>query len=393
MKVTCLIDSLSSGGAQRQLCTLAVLLKKQGMDVTMLTYHPFDFFLPVIREAGVKYRCVEGRSVPQRILAIRRALRREEQDVVLAFLDAPCFYAELAAIPGRKWGLVVSERSSEPGIRGGWRRWMRLAHLMADSVITNSHTNRLMIERSIPSLKDRIITVYNVVDLKTFSPLPARPPAENPGIRLMAAANFLGLKNHLGFVEAIAIVSRREPALEIHLDWYGGLPNRKNGTPDDDLYNAIKVLIEKHGLQSRVRLHPPSPDIINLYRSCDAVVLPSFYEGLSNVVCEAMACGRPVLASYVSDTGNLVKDGYNGFVFDPTSPEDMAKTVIRLARLTGPERELFGQRGRQMAERMFNPETIASRYVEILTAAAERKHVAIEHWIPEVPDSAYRSLN
>ena len=48
VKVLCLIDSLSSG-AQRQLCTLAVLLKQQGMDVSMLTYHPHDFFLPILR--------------------------------------------------------------------------------------------------------------------------------------------------------------------------------------------------------------------------------------------------------------------------------------------------------------------------------------------------------
>jgi len=53
MKITCLIDGLVPGGAQRQLCMLAVLLKKRGMDVSMLTYHNHDFFLPMIREAGL----------------------------------------------------------------------------------------------------------------------------------------------------------------------------------------------------------------------------------------------------------------------------------------------------------------------------------------------------
>jgi len=115
MKVTCFIDSLSSGGAQRQLCTLAALLKKRGMDVSMLTYHPHDFFLPMIREAGIAYRCIEGRGPLQRLWALRRALRQGDQDVVLAFLEAPSLYAELASLPRRSWGLVVSERSEAVG--------------------------------------------------------------------------------------------------------------------------------------------------------------------------------------------------------------------------------------------------------------------------------------
>jgi hypothetical protein len=48
MRITCWIDYLVSGGAQRQLCTLAVLLKRQGHDVSMVTYHPDDFFLPML---------------------------------------------------------------------------------------------------------------------------------------------------------------------------------------------------------------------------------------------------------------------------------------------------------------------------------------------------------
>src|SRR4051794_14611915 len=106
MRITGIIDSLVSGGAQRQLCTLATLFKKQGHDVSLLTYHSFDFFLPMIQEAGIGYRCLQSKSRLGRIWAIRRALRGGEQDVVLAFLDGPCLYAELAALPFRRWGLV-----------------------------------------------------------------------------------------------------------------------------------------------------------------------------------------------------------------------------------------------------------------------------------------------
>ena len=53
------------------------------------------------------------------------------------------------------------------------------------------------------------------------------------------------------------------------------------------------------------------------------------WEGFPNVLCEAMSCGLPVLASDVSDVRHIMEDGVNGFLMNPTSPDDMAKTIIR----------------------------------------------------------------
>ena len=94
--------------------------------------------------------------------------------------------------------------------------------------------------------------------------------------------------------------------------------------------------------------------------------------------------------SNVCDAENLVKNGHNGFLFDPSSPEDMARALLEFAALGQAERERMGRNSREMAERMFAPCMVASRYAEILSAAAPRKRVPIEHWIPDVPQSAYR---
>src|SRR5437870_166017 len=100
MRVTCLIDSLASGGAQRQMCMLAVLLKRHGIDVSVLTYHAYDFFRTKLDEAEIRCQCLPYGSRFQRIFGLRRALRDGSQDVVLAFLDACSLYAELAGLPG-----------------------------------------------------------------------------------------------------------------------------------------------------------------------------------------------------------------------------------------------------------------------------------------------------
>jgi glycosyltransferase involved in cell wall biosynthesis len=395
VKIVCLIDYLGGGGAQRQLCMLAVMLKRQGMDVSMLTYHPHDFFLPMLRAEGIECRCVEADSIRRRVFALRRVLRRGKQDAVLAFLGPPSLYAELAAIPRRCWGLVVSERSAVAGSHVQRRyRWLRKFHRLADYVTTNTHTNRLMIERSVPGLRGRVVTVYNAVDLEAFSPAPAALAAEPRCLRIAVAAKFRVLKNPLGFIQAIAIAQARSPSLDLRVDWYGRLPTASGAEftrADRDAHDAVRQFMREHGLEDRIVFRPPVASVVDVYRRADAVALPSFFEGLPNVVCEAMACGRPVLMSNVCDAGNLVTDGDNGLLFDPTSPEDMARAIVEFAALGAAERETMGRKSREMAERMFDPATVAARYTEILCAAAARRRVSVEHWTADVPESAYRS--
>lgn len=391
MKLLCLIDSLSSGGAQRQICTLAALLKKQGMDVSVVTYHPHDFFLPLLREAGVEHTCIESRSLARRILAIRRLLRQGDQDVVLAFLEGPVLYAELAALPSRKWGLVVSERNAVPTARRSRTAWLRRLHRIADYVTTNSHTNRLMIERDVPTLKDRIVTIYNAVDLTAFTP--SSLPCEDGRFRIVVAGSYWRQKNPARFVEAIAIARGLCREIDIQLDWHGKSPARKDGSPDTTVYEEACAAARSQGLDQCVRLGGDRAPIQDAYREADAVALPSLFEGIPNTICEAMACGRPILMSRVCDADSLVRDGYNGFLFDPLSPESMARAIVRMAGLPRAEREVFGRRGREMAERMLNPEVVAARYAAVLTAAASRRRIRMEHWIPDVPESAYLSLS
>ncbi|HET6383846.1 MAG TPA: glycosyltransferase family 4 protein [Armatimonadota bacterium] len=378
MRITCLIDSLSSGGAQRQLCSLAALLTQRGHEVLMLTYYPltppFDFFLPLLRQAGVECRSVYHASKLKRILNVRRALRGGQQDVALAFLNASSLYAELAALPSRKWGLVVSERSLVSKTRS--TRLGILFHRIADYLTTNSYTNRLLIENLVPSLAGRVVTIYNAVDLEHFCPAPAPSRRSDGTIKLVVAANYQALKNPERLVEAMVRVRDRAPELSLTLDWYGGSPrNQKTGAPVTTVYDAAARLILEQRLQSSVRLHEASPAIADVYRGADAVILPSLFEGLSNTICEAMACGRPVLMSEVSDARRIVKNRENGFLFDPTSAEDIARAILDFARLSPTEREALGRCGRLMAEEMFNPNRFVEQYLEVLTAAAFRKKV------------------
>ena len=95
------------------------------------------------------------------------------------------------------------------------------------------------------------------------------------------------------------------------------------------------------------------------------MLLPSYFEGLPNVVCEAMACGKPALVSNVSDNSRLVADGDNGFLFDPSSPGDLADTIHKFVMLSAEEKQKMGGRGRVRAEELFAPDIIVNQYFNI----------------------------
>ena len=388
MEILCLIDSLGSGGAQRQLATLAVGLKKRGHDVRFLIYHPHDHFMPVLEAADISCRMLPPASHGSRLLAVRNALRQGRQDAVLAFLEGPAWYAELAGIPRRRWGLVVGERSANPRIRNGNERWLRHFHRLADAVVCNSHTNRLMLETEFPFLKDRLTTIYNTIDLKTFHPERAEHSQAGKPRRIVVAASYQENKNMLGVAKALLLMRNGGSTPEVVVDWYGATPS---GT---DAFERAERFIIANGLADCMRLHPATKRIEEEYANASAVGLFSFFEGLPNVVCEAMACGRPVILSNVCDAGNLVNDGVNGFLCDPNSQDSIANAFTRLASATSANLESMGAESRQMAESMFSEDEGISRFEKILEIATARLSLPTGcSWPPTVPESALRSVN
>ena len=391
MRILCFIDNLGSGGAQRQLATLAVGLEKRGHQVRFLVYHPQDHFLPLLEAAEIACDVIPPCSHGKRLLAVRGILRQGWQDVVLAFLEGPCFYAELARIPGQRWGLVAGERLADPRINRGSGRWRRHFHRLADAVVCNSHTNRLMLENAFPNLTGKLATIYNTVDFEVFHPSSAEyavteTRATQP-CRIVVAAAYHEKKNMMGVAKAL-LRMKQEPATSgIVIDWYGAVP------PDPSAYRQAEHFIADNGLSHILRLHPPIRNIEQEYANASAAGLFSFFEGLPNVVCEAMSCGKPILLSNVCDAGNLVRHGVNGFLCDPGSPESMASALIGISALSDLERLRMGVESGGMAKILFDRNTVLERYERILEAAVRRQVPPPNcSWPPEVPESAARTV-
>lgn len=388
LKIICLIDSLGSGGAQRQLVTIALNLKKRGHEIRFLVYHKEDHFLPLLEKASIPCEIINARSLLRRAYEIRLALRNDWQDVVLAFLEASCLYSELARIPRQKWGLVVGERCGDPRILTKMGTRLRQFHRLADCVVTNSHTNRLMLQSQCSFLAKKLVTIYNIVDTEQFYPAeaPSDSSADKPKIfRIVVAASYQSKKNMRGMAEALKILSGEGKSCVV--DWYGG-------QAANPAYNDVKAFIAENNLKNVLRLHPATTNIASEFRTASAVALLSFYEGLPNAVCEAMACGKPILLSNVCDASNLVQDGVNGFLCDPCNPADIAARISCLMDLTFEERSRMGLSSRHIAEHLFQGGPVIDRYEQILQRASRGEPFDdVDSWPATVPESAARALS
>ena len=163
------------------------------------------------------------------------------------------------------------------------------------------------------------------------------------------------------------IIQDRHPEKRIMVDWYGD-NYFWNGKPTELSANYLDVQkrIKEFNVESVFQLKSPVVDITPVYQAADALLLPTFFEGCSNVICEALACGKPVLTSDVCDNSRLVKHDVNGFLFDPHDAESIAATITRFASLSQAEKTAMGSESRLLAERDLCEERFVNQYINLM---------------------------
>jgi glycosyltransferase involved in cell wall biosynthesis len=134
---------------------------------------------------------------------------------------------------------------------------------------------------------------------------------------------------------------------------------------DGYLQNEIEQVIIDNHLQDRVKsLNWVENRLLPYYlNDIKLVVVPSDYEGLSNLMLEAMACGTLVLATPVGGTPGIVREGETGFVLENSSPECIAKNVIRV--LNHPNLDQIRENAHSQINQVYSYQASVERYYHI----------------------------
>lgn len=332
MKIACLISSLCLGGAERQMLALASTLGEAGHDVEVVTYHKAVFYSDICREKGIRHTLIEKTGSSAAFAKeLARHLQNTGTELVIAFCTGASLKACLAHIHYPGFRLFVSERISSRHYLPHDALRFHLYRRHAERVICNNFTQAEFIAAHFPSLNAKVAVIPNFVDTKLFNPLPHAP---NVPRVIMVSGRVCRRKNLHGLVEAARILRSRGCSFTVR--WYGA-------QNEDRYLKKCRAKIDRYGLGDCVEILPATQDIASAYRSADIFCLPSFYEGTSNSLAEALACGLPVVCSAVGDNLRYVMEGLNGHLFNPYIASSIAD-ALELA-LTSSTEQLGAQGG------------------------------------------------
>jgi len=164
-------------------------------------------------------------------------------------------------------------------------------------------------------------------------------------------------KGIINFIDSIPLVLEQKPDLNILIIGDGDLRDKVNNyLSQNELENNVKLI----GWSS----HEDLPKYLN---SLKLLVIPSYTEGLPNIMLEAMACGTPVLATGVGAIPDIISDGKTGFIMENNSPECIAKNIFRA--MEHPGLENIVKNSIIFVKNNFTYKKAVERYSEILDNA------------------------
>jgi glycosyltransferase involved in cell wall biosynthesis len=166
-------------------------------------------------------------------------------------------------------------------------------------------------------------------------------------------------KGHVYLLNALPEVKRRVPNLKVML------------VGDGELRSALEQEVQRRNLEDTVLFCGFQKSVARFFHAADVVVLPSLFEGLPAVAIEAAAAGKPMIATDVDGTPEIVQHGTTGLLVPPRDSTLLADALATLLS-DEPRRAAMGAAARRFALKGFSLEEHISRHAELYTSLAER---------------------
>ena len=291
------------------------------------------------------------------ILSYRRILLEEKPDLVITYSIKPNIYAGIACslmkIPFCANVQGLGTGFQRPALAPFISRLYRAALKSARVVFFENEGNadEFVRREIVDPAKIKVLPGAGI----NLSDYTLMPYPRNETIHFLYLGRIMKEK---GIDELFAAMRRlrAEMGTKVTLDLLGFF--------DDDYEVQVSRLVEDrvamfHGFRKEVRPY---------YAGADCVVLPSYHEGMSNVLLEAAACGRPVITSDINGCREAVDPEVTGFLCKPADTESLYQQMKRMALLSRKEREAMGIAGRRKMEKQFDKQEVIRQTVEALFA-------------------------
>ncbi len=373
LRVLFCLDTFHVGGTELNAVRTLERLAARGIEVHVACLREEGPLLERVKKANVP---IHRFSIPSLLslhtvaegLRFRDVVRRGQYDIV----HAHDMYSNMLFVPWARLagsaGVIASRRWWNDMPRVAHRVLNRWSYHFAHRVLVNSPAIGSLVQHGEHISGDRVVVISNFVDHEMFS-APGEAylrrmrselaiPAD--AIVIGIVANLHAVKEHWVLLDAVARLTPSWPQLRVILVGDGACRAALQE-------QARRLDLERHVVFAGAQPHHPSPNYL-----FDVAVLTSRAEGFPNAIVEAMAAGRPVVATAVGGVPDAVVEGETGLLVPPSQPEPLANALDAL--LQDPvRRATMGAAGRRRAEKLYDADAVITSLESLYESVARRR--------------------
>jgi glycosyltransferase involved in cell wall biosynthesis len=346
VKIVLVISSMGPGGAERVVSHLSACWAERGREVVILTLSGEPSFyelsdqvellgLDLLSPSANKWAGAVNNL--ERVRALRRTIRTLRPDVVISFMDKTNILA-LLATRGLGLPVIVSERIFpgiyKPGVE--WEAMRKATYRFASRVVAVADDLRRALEQrgigNVEVIPNPVVAAPAEGSRRTSGEVDKGPRV------LMAAGRLVHQKGFDLLIESFAALHHTHPDWELVIVGEG------------ELREQLVQLADRHGVSGKVRLPGIVRDLKGVLSGAEIFVLSSRSEGFPNVLLEAMAAGRAVVAADCpTGPGEIIRNDENGLLIPA---EDAAALIHALELLMSDAtlRKRLGSNARNVSE-------------------------------------------
>ncbi len=369
VRIAYCIDTMQIGGTELNALRTAERIDRSRFEISVISLQPDGPLAERYRSAGIPVHPYRLRSLyaPDSVrqgLRLARWLRRERIEI----LHCHDLYANLFAAP---WGRVARVRTVITS-----RRWLhplqnrpleianRLVFRLGHWVLANSSAVAESLTATDGVSPARVLVVSNFVDEGAFTRMSSSAKAQIRGelgipsdaLVVGCIARLAPVKDHATLLRAVQLLHGRLPRLHLML------------VGDGETRTELEALATQAGIADRVHFAGFRPNEPNLHHVFDVSTLASVSEGFPNSLVEAMAAGRPVVATAVGGNVDAVRPE-TGFLVPVRAPEELASAIERL--LSDEDLRLrMGAAAREVAHREYHAGSVIPQLEELYLTLA-----------------------
>jgi len=359
-KILLLSSVLNRRGAERMIFQLATGLDRDKYDAKVVCLRKETPFMGEFIRAGVDIRSLGMRRYfqPGPLLELYRFIKRENIDLIHTHLYRDAIYGRIL---GKLAGVPVVSTLHNSYV---WRSKAQLlldgiTALWADKIVAVSNAVRRYAIKNEHIAPARITTIYNGIETEKFR----IPPGD-----VLKLKKELGLGHNELVIGSAGELTRQKgyryllPAASAILKEHPEVRFLIAG--DGELKKELESRVKESGISRQVSFlgyRADIPCVLNLF---DIFVLPSLWEGLPVVLIEAMAAGRPIVATDVDGNLEVIGEREAGLAVAPRDPQALRGALLQLIKNPA-RREEMGRKGRERAENIFDVRIMIRKYEEL----------------------------